>query len=135
MDGTIADLYGDPEWLSKLRALNAEPYATAKPLVNMQALAHRLNRLQKKGWRLGVVSWLSKEPEPTFDEQVSEAKRKWLATHLASVKWDRVDIIAYGEPKGNGRQGILFDDEAPNRKQWGEGAYDATEIMAVLGRL
>ena len=25
MDGTIADLYGDPDWLAKLRAYNPAP--------------------------------------------------------------------------------------------------------------
>jgi hypothetical protein len=36
-----------------------------------------------------------------------------LAKHLASVHFDTIDIIAYGTPKGNGRSGILFDDELP----------------------
>lgn len=132
MDGTIADLYGDPNWLTKLRAHNPEPYANARPLLNMQVLARRLNTLQKQGYEIGIVSWLSKEPNEIYDKLVTEAKRAWLKKHLASVQFDTIDIIAYGTPKGEGRKGILFDDELNNRIQWGEGAYDVHNIIEVL---
>ena len=39
MDGTIANLYGDPNWLEKIRAYDASPYANALPLLNMSLLA------------------------------------------------------------------------------------------------
>ena len=132
MDGTIANLYGDPNWLEKIRAYDASPYANAIPLLNMSLLARYLNRLQKQGYQIGIVSWLSKEPTAEYDRLVIEAKKAWLAKHLASVHFDTIDIIAYGTPKGNGRNGILFDDELPNRIQWGEGAYDVHNILEIL---
>lgn len=132
MDGTIANLYGDPNWLEKIRAYDATPYRNALPLLNMSLLARYLNRLQKQGYEIGIVSWLSKEPTAEYDRLVIAAKKAWLAQHLASVHFDTIDIIAYGTPKGNGRSGILFDDEAPNRKQWGEGAYDVHNILEIL---
>lgn len=132
MDGTIADLYADKNWLEKLRAYDPTPYANAKPLVNMRVLARQLNKMQKQGWKINVVSWLSKEPTEEYDLLVIKAKKKWLAKHLASVKFDTIDIIAYGTPKGEGREGILFDDEEPNRRQWGEGAYNVDNIIEVL---
>jgi hypothetical protein len=132
MDGTIANLYGDPQWLEKLRAYDPTPYANALPLLNMSLLARYLNKLQKQGYKICVVSWLSKEPTPEYDRLVIEAKKAWLAKHLASVQFDIIDIIAYGTPKGEGRKGILFDDEAQNRNAWGEGAYDVHNIIEVL---
>ena len=60
MDGTIADLYGVENWLDYLIAEDVKPYAEAKPLVNLSRLARYLNRLQKAGYNLGVISWLSK---------------------------------------------------------------------------
>ena len=132
MDGTIANLYGDPNWLEKIRAYDATPYRNALPLLNMSILARYLNRLQKQGYKIGIVSWLSKEPTAEYDRLVIAAKKAWLAQHLASVHFDTIDIIAYGTPKGEGREGILFDDEAPNRKQWGEGAYDVQNILEIL---
>jgi hydroxymethylpyrimidine pyrophosphatase-like HAD family hydrolase len=132
MDGTIADLYGDPDWLAKLIAYNPEPYAKAMPLVNMNTLARYLNRLQKQGYEICIVSWLSKNSTEAYEKEVTEAKIAWLKKHLASVRFNQVDIIPYGVPKHEGREGILFDDEAHNREAWGEGAYDVHNIMEVL---
>lgn len=135
MDGTIADLYAVPNWLEKLRNYSPEPYAEARPKINMQELEKMLLKLQNKGFSICIVSWLSKEPTPSYDKLVTEAKRQWLKKQLPKVKFDIIDIIAYGQPKGEGREGILFDDELPNRRQWGEGAYSETEIFNVLKSL
>lgn len=132
MDGTIADLYGDPDWLAKLIAYNPEPYAKAMPLVNMNLLARYLNKLQKQGYEICIVSWLSKNSTEAYEKEVTEAKIAWLKKHLASVRFNQVDIIPYGTPKNEGRQGILFDDELRNREQWGEGAYDVHNIIEIL---
>lgn len=135
MDGTIANLYNEPQWLDKLQAYDPSPYINAKPLVNMSLLARYLNKLQKQGYEICIVSWLSKEPTPEYDRLVTEAKKAWLKRHLASVHFDIIDIIAYGTPKGEGREGILFDDEERNRLQWGEGAYDVYNIIEILKKL
>lgn len=135
MDGTIADLYGQKNWLADLKAESERPYKNAKPLVNMQVLARRLNRLQKNGYRIGIISWLAKNSTKSYDMKVTQAKQKWLAIHLKSVKFDDVDIIPYGEPKQKGRYGILFDDEEPNRKAWGEGAKSTERILEELKEL
>lgn len=132
MDGTIVDLYGVDGWLADVRAYNPRPYEQAKPLVNMQALARVLNRLQREGYTLGIVSWLSKNSNAAYDERVAQAKRDWLAKHLASVQFDEIDIIAYGVPKQNGRDGILFDDEKSNRDNWTGTAYDVQNIIQTL---
>lgn len=132
MDGTIADLYGVGGWLDSIHAESIAPYRKARALCNLQALARVLNRLQRQGYKIGVVSWLAKGGSAEYGEAVAEAKKAWLAKHLASVKFDRVDIIAYGEPKQNGRAGILFDDEKPNRDAWGAGAYNVENIIGVL---
>lgn len=135
MDGTIADLYGVENWLQMFRNSDPTPYRIAKPLVRMQSLARLLNRLQREGYEIGIVSWLSKTSTPEYDEAVTEAKLEWLARHLASVKFDTIDIIAYGTPKQNGRNGILFDDEAKNRNEWDGIAYDVQNIIEVLKAL
>lgn len=135
MDGTIADLYGVDEWLPKLRAYDPTPYAMAKPLVRMASLARVLNRLQKEGYQIGIVSWLSKTSTKEYDEAVATAKREWLKKHLASVKFDAIDILAYGTPKHEGRNGILFDDEMKNRIEWKGEAHDEKNIIEKLKAL
>lgn len=132
MDGTIANLYGVEDWLPKLKASDPTPYITARPLLNMQVLARRLNALQRKGYTIGIISWLSKGGSAEYGEKVTEAKKEWLKTHLHSVKFDEINIVDYGTPKQTIGKGILFDDEVRNRVQWGEGAYTEKEIFEVL---
>lgn len=135
MDGTIADLYGVANWLEMIVNSDPTPYANARPLVNMNVLARRLNKAQKNGYQIGIVSWLAKNSNTEYDDAVTKAKQEWLAVHLKSVKWDFVDIIPYGTPKENGRSGILFDDEERNRKNWKGIAYREDRIMEVLKKV
>lgn len=139
MDGTIADLYGVEGWLSMLRAEDETPYAVALPLVRMNVLARRLNMLQKRGYEINIISWTSKGGSDEYNERVAEAKREWLKKHLASVTFDNIDIVPYGTPKYEGRNGILFDDEFNNRKEWDKiennNAYNQTIIFEVLKSL
>ena len=136
MDGTIADFYGQPQWLADLENFSTRPYQRAKPLVNMSALAKRLNNLKRKGFRIGIISWLSKSGTPAYNALVTAVKMAWLAEHLGSVEFDEIHIVAYGTPKSQVAQnvGILFDDEQRNRDEWrakGQ-AYAPHEIFEVL---
>ena len=135
MDGTIADLYGVEGWLDMLLNENAKPYEIAKPLVNMRELAKVLNRLIEKGWEIGVISWLSKNGTNDYNKKVANAKMKWLAKHLKSVKFAKIDIVEYGTPKQINRNGILFDDEKQNRENWLGIAYNVENILQVLREL
>ena len=135
MDGTIADLYGVEGWLDKLIASDATPYAVAKPLLRLATLARTLNQLQRKGYKVGIISWLAKNSTAEYDKAVAAAKEKWLRNHLASVIFDEINIVAYGTPKqtfAKSDDDILFDDEKPNRDAWSGVAFDATDIMKVL---
>lgn len=132
LDGTIADLYGVEGWLDYLLAEDVYPYANAKPLVNMSALARVLNRLHKSGYTINVISWLSKTSTPAYDSAVTSAKIAWLKKHLPSVHFDNIFIVPYGTPKNTLASGILFDDEVGNRTTWGKNAYDVDNIIGVL---
>ena len=134
MDGTIADLYSVPNWLPLLRAYDPKPYAEVKPLVNLNSLARILNRLQRQGFRIGIISWLSKTSTPEYDAKVTAAKEKWLAKHLSSVDFDEIHIVPHGTPKQNfaTANDILFDDEAKNRENWIGKAFDVDSIIEIL---
>lgn len=135
MDGTIADLYGVNNWLEYLEAEDTFPYAQAEPLLRLSALAKRLNNLQRKGYQLAVVSWLSKTGTEEYNTRVTETKLEWLEKHLPSVKWNRVTIVPYGTPKQNfcyNPLDILFDDEDRNRNNWTGRAYGVENILEIL---
>lgn len=132
MDGTLCDFYGVEGWLDCLMARDSKPYAEAKPLLNLSALARKLNKLQRDGYEINIISWLAKNSTAEFDAEVMATKKAWLAKHLPSVQWNNVTIVPYGVNKATLGNGILFDDEEPNRNMWGDGAYDATNILGVL---
>lgn len=140
MDGTIADLYGVENWLPMIRAYDATPYREAKPLLNLSALARQLNAAQRKGAKLVIISWASKDPDPGFYDDVLAAKIDWLMEHLPSVHWDEVFVTPYGMNKANvcsvtGEDFILFDDEERNRDQWAELdglAFNPSDIATIL---
>jgi hypothetical protein len=138
MDGTLADLYGVDGWLDNLIAKETRPYDEAKPLLNLSLLARYLNRLQRMGYKIGIISWLAKNSNIQFDEAVTVSKMKWLNKHLASVQFDEINIVPYGTPKSNfsnESSDILFDDEAPNREAWNGTAYTEKFIIETLKAL
>lgn len=135
MDGTIADLYGVDNWLNYLIASDTLPYAIAKPLLKLNSLARVLNRLQKEGYRIGIISWLSKSGTEEYNNAVTETKKNWLKKHLTSVHFDEINIVKYGTPKqmfARTENDILFDDEEKNRNNWTGKAFDVDAILETL---
>jgi len=135
MDGTIADLYGVENWLDYLINSDATPYKVAKPLINLNSLARVLNNKQKKGVKIGVISWLSKNGSDEYNELVTRVKIEWLKKHLKSVNFDEIHIVKYGTPKVQFKKNfadVLFDDECGNRAEWGENAFDVNDIIEIL---
>lgn len=138
MDGTIADLYGVENWLDYLMNEDPTPYAVAEPLLRLCTLARRLNALQRAGYELAVISWLSKAGSEAYNNAVTATKMAWLEKHLPSVKWNEIHIVPYGTPKQNFCKSpfdILFDDEEQNRHNWTGQAFGVDEILEILKKL
>lgn len=138
MDGTIANLYAVDGWLESLRKKQTKPYREAKSMVNMKMLGQLLNDLQELGYHIGVISWGSKVSDEAYLEKVRTTKIRWLHSHLGSVAFDEIKVVEYGTPKSSVADitdGILFDDEEKNRKDWKGVAYDETDILEILSGL
>lgn len=143
LDGTLNNFYGVPNWLDCLIANDPAPYRVAKPALRMNKLARQLNALQRKGAKLVIISWLSKNSNEKFDNAVTEEKRRWLKKHLSSVAWDEIFIVPYGTNKAEvcGVEDgtfFLFDDEKQNIKSWSERggfAFYPESISTVLSGL
>lgn len=137
MDGTIADFYNVNGWLNSLERYETKPYRVAKPLVNMRELAREIKRVQNIGYKVGIISWLSKTGTEDFNARVTKTKKEWLKKHLGSVTFDTIHIVKYGTPKYTLGEGILFDDETKNRKDWEKGnysnfAFSPEHILTIL---
>lgn len=135
LDGTIVNLYGEPNWLKDILSAKTKPYRNAKPLVNMRKLGKELNRLQTQGYNLKVISWSCKGCTNDFHAKTTQTKKQWLKKHLSAVKWNDIIIVPYNTPKHQFGQGILFDDEPQNRTEWQGIAYDETNVIYQLQQL
>lgn len=137
MDGTIADLYGVKNWLNMLRHFDATPYREAKPLVRMATLARLLNNRQRSGYRICIISALSKASNKEYDKEVMQAKRDWLNRHLPSVQFDEIKFVPYTYVKNDANSGddILFDDEDRHLEAWTGLAIKAKDLFEALRAL
>ena len=136
MDGTLFDLFGVDNWLPQLRAEDISPYLAAKPMINFSLLARYLNRIQRAGHKIMVVSWTSKGSSSEYHSQVAWAKFKSLRRHLPSVHWDAVIFANYGTEKSTlvkDSKAFLFDDDESVRANWQGGlAFEPVDIFRVL---
>lgn len=141
MDMTIAALYDVPHWLEMLRASDPTPYKVAEPMWDMRVLADTLKELMERGITISIVTWLSKDSTPTYDEEVRRAKREWLDRY--DFPYDHFHGVKYGATKADsvrkrlheGEEAILFDDNAKVREGWHLGeTHDPTteDIIEVL---
>lgn len=139
MDGTLADFYGVENWLDYLLNGQTKPYREARPMHNMRRLNRALNQLQANGWEINIVSWLSRGGSKEYGERITKAKENWLRRHMGSVIFDNIIIVDYGTEKYTLSDGILFDDEEHNRKEWekinGNTAFSPEKIFEVLKEL
>ena len=135
MDGTIANLYGVDGWLNYLINKETTPYKIAQPMINFSHLARLLNKLQRNGYTIGIISWTAKNSTKEYNERIAQVKKEWLAKHLPSVRFDEIHIVEYGTPKSTCGNGILFDDEEQNRAEWNGTAYNVNNILEVLKNL
>jgi len=135
MDGTLVDFYGVPNWLPKLRSYDPSPYTQAKPLLNFSLFARYVNILQRLGYTVGIISWLSKDSIPVYDEAVRARKSRYLGNHMNSIQWDEIHLVKYGTPKhyvAKTKRGIIFDDNKEVRETWNGIAFDEKDILDVL---
>lgn len=144
MDGSLNLLYDVPHWLEMLRAYDPTPYEVAEPMWDMRVLADTLRELQNLGIVVTIVTWLSKESTPVYDEEVREAKKEWLDHY--GFPYDHFHGVKYGATKANsvrkrlhdGDEAILIDDNAKVREGWHLGATidpTAEDIIEVLKKL
>lgn len=140
MDGTIADLYGEKNWLDDLRKENTAPYEKARPIYDMDTLTGILEVLKMDGWKIVVTSWLAKGASEDYNNRVRKAKINWLKKY--DFPYDEIHLVKYGTTKANctrknGGFQILIDDNPEIRKGWTLGnTIDANKnILTALADL
>ena len=140
VDGTFYNLYGYNNWLECILSENTDCYTHSDLLVNENDFIEVLNNLKEKGYKLGIITWLSKNATKNYQNKVRKAKYRYIHKHFSNL-FDEIHIIQYGKNKSEyckGKNYILFDDEENNRKQWIEKngiAYNVINIIDILKTL
>jgi len=117
MDGTIADLTSVKNAYRKLDALKTGPYEQAGTLIDPT----EFNRAVA-GFKVVVITWLSKATTKLFDDLSTYTKKDWLKRNNFNV--DEFYAIPYGtnkskfaESKGI-KNATLYDDDRGIRESW-----------------
>lgn len=123
MDGTIADLYGQENWLLNLRNEVTTPYEKASPIYDMKKLNAILEMLQAFNFSVGVITWGSLEASESYNKAVRKVKKQWVNDYLPVCS--EFHFQRYGVPKHKAtyqnikiNKDILIDDNAEVRKMW-----------------
>lgn len=123
MDGTIADLYGFNNWLDKLLQEDTTPYQQANPLYDLEKLNSLLNTLKTFGYKIGIITWGSKNASENYNKEVRKVKRQWIKEKIPTI--NEFHFQKYGTPKHKAsyqniriNQDILIDDNAEVRELW-----------------
>lgn len=121
MDGTVYDLYGQPNWLERLEASDVSVYADGAPKVNLEELQIVCEALIEKGFEIGVITWLAKNGSKRFNRNTAETKKMWVKNNMPYVT--KFTAQEYGTPKQKAldrsiKFAILVDDNKEVREMW-----------------
>lgn len=143
MDGTVADLYGEKNWLDNLRKEVCGSFINLRPLVDMTELAMVCHQLMNLGYSFGVITWLPMDASYEFERVCEEEKRAWVEEFMPWVS--EFYAQSYGVPKQyapskRAAEMILVDDNAEVRAMWNtevqRSSIDATQdIIKELRKL
>ena len=115
MDGTIADLYGQENWLEMLinekdgAFINCEPLTTEKVLLAL---------FPTDKYTVKVLSMTPKNASKEYCEKVINEKNAWLDKYFPNIT--KRHYLPYGDNKNlkNSVNAILIDDNAKIRENY-----------------
>lgn len=82
MDGTIADLYNEQDWLSKLRNEQSGLFSNLKPMVSESRL---LELFPSNEYDIRILTMLPKGASKEYEQVVTAEKNQWLDTYFPSI--------------------------------------------------
>ena len=115
MDGTIVDLYGQPNWLEAIRSEAPGLFLRARPLMSEKVL---LEKFPKEKYEITVLSMTPKDASLEYCEKVIEEKNAWLDKHFPALKKRIYQKYGHNKNIKNSANAILVDDNETIRKSW-----------------
>lgn len=121
MDGTIADLYNEENWLTRLQNEEKGLFRNLKPIHDKDRLTKIINNLIELGFEIEIITWTPKNVSQDYIKIVEEEKKEWIQEHFPMIK--NIHCLAYGTPKQKAKYKkakleILVDDNLEVVKMW-----------------
>lgn len=115
MDGTIADLYNQQDWLPKLRNEESGLFANLKPMVSESRL---LELFPSNEYDIRILTMLPKGASKEYEQVVTAEKNQWLDKHFPTLK-KRI-FKKYGNNKNlkGSCKAVLIDDNEEIRNNF-----------------
>lgn len=135
MDGTIADLYNHPEWLSYFQE-EKSIFQYLEPMIPTFAFNSIIEKL-KTVCDVRIITWLPMNATKEYKAICRKDKKQWVKTFVPSI--EKVHAIAYDSNKhgvkGISKNAILFDDNEKVRESWEKTGRPATDEKDILRKL
>lgn len=121
MDGTIADLYAQEDWLEKLDNKDVSPFINAPLIYSQIELLKTINKCKANGWNIFIITYGPKNHDSKFLKEVTNAKLDWLKKY--KLPYDNFICTRWGIQKWkhipkDALLAILIDDDKQNRLEW-----------------
>ena len=115
MDGTIADLYGQPDWLEAICSEASGLFLRARPLVSEKVL---LEKFPKEKYEIVILSMTPKDASLEYCEKVIEEKNAWIDKYFPSLTKRIYKKYGHNKNLKNSANAILIDDNEIIRNNW-----------------
>lgn len=125
MDGTIADLYGQENWLEMLINEQDGAFINCEPLTNEETL---FNLFPADRYEVKVLSMTPKNATKEYCERVIAEKNAWLDKFFPNIT--KRHYLPYGNNKNlkNAKNAILIDDNETIRNNYKGLALNPAEL-------
>lgn len=112
MDGTIANLYNEKNWLEDIIAEDTRPFENCEPMTTEENL---LKLFPTKTHTITILTMTPKGATKEYCERVARAKTEWLAKYFPTLT--KQIFKPYGNNKNlkGTANAILVDDNAEIR--------------------
>lgn len=125
MDGTIADLYNQENWLEDLRAEKCGIFTNLKPIITEQEL---LSRFPLERYDIRILSMTPRHASKPFCKVVKNEKNEWLDTHFPKLKKRIYQRYSNNKNLKGCANAILIDDNETIRNNWKGRALNPIEL-------
>ena len=115
LDGTVASLYTEKNWLKRLRDEEEGLFLNLKPMISQDRL---LEIFPKENYDIRILSMTPLGASKPFCERVVQEKNAWLDEHFPALKKRIYQKYGHNKNLKGSANAILIDDNEAIRNSW-----------------